>query len=630
MGGMSTAAPEVTQLMALEQQRFANARAFSVAPTASDRRQRQLYVGNLPTGMVTEVTLRELFTTLLTACDGFDGVIGPPVLSVQMHAEASYAFVEFRDEQLRETAMLFNGMELSGKPLKIYAANGYVQPLLPVEALKPPEELLKKLNAQGYGGETPEARKLYVGNLASGVNSAMLKELFTVPLQTVPGTESSTVPPVVCISFDTFETCAFVEFRNAALTTLALSLFNGTELCGRPLRVGRPTGYVAPTPDPSAPSPSVPALLMSTPGTLTVPSHPALPLTFSALAPAASPATVQPPALLPRTSSLPLSEPAWSPARPLTSLPLTFSALEKRAPAAAPPPPLPPTMSSSCNISSFVTSSQPSAGHAAVSIATYFEPEEGLGATSSTAANTAPTSTEIAEVADIISGPAATLANTPNMSTTNGATLPCTAFPSATHPSATLPSAHPSPASAVPFVPGSLGQPVTGAAPAAGPLGSALCPAIPTSGFTTALGNTISPQTIAQMRPAHLMQMFGGVVPQHALGQLRPTPLHPMLGMPTMLPNLLGQPRLPSLMPMPGGMMPCMSLPGSMPLLGAMPCLPTAAPLNPALFGAGMGQLGIPLAANAAQLAFAPSGADQEQPAATPSHGENPNTSTGM
>merc|ERR1719399_2094667 len=176
----------------------------------------------------------------------------------ELRGEGTYAFVEFRDEELRETAMLFSGMEFLGRQVKIYAANGYVQPLIPVVALKPPAELLKKLNVPGNGGESPEARKLYVGNLASAVTTEMLTELFTIPLQTLPGHETTSIPPVIEVKFDFWGHCAFIEFRNSELTTLALSLFDGTELCGRPLKVGRPTGYVALTPD--VPATALPAL----------------------------------------------------------------------------------------------------------------------------------------------------------------------------------------------------------------------------------------------------------------------------------------------------------------------------------------------------------------------------------
>ena len=38
---------------------------------------------------------------------------------------------------------------------------------------------------------------------------------------------------------------AFVEMRDEVIAVTAMR-FNGIELCGRPLRIGRPSGYVQP------------------------------------------------------------------------------------------------------------------------------------------------------------------------------------------------------------------------------------------------------------------------------------------------------------------------------------------------------------------------------------------------
>ena len=94
--------------------------------------------------------------------------------------------------------------------------------------------------------ENRKARELYVGNLTVGlVTAAMLKELFSAPLMTLPGSDKGDgVPPVVDARVDLGGKFAFVEFRDEELATTALSLFNTMELCGRPMQVARPTGYV--------------------------------------------------------------------------------------------------------------------------------------------------------------------------------------------------------------------------------------------------------------------------------------------------------------------------------------------------------------------------------------------------
>ena len=97
----------------------------------NSKKQRELYVGNLPPG-VTEPMMKELFTQVLGACEGFDGSLGPTVLNVQLCGGGTYAFIEFRDEQCCESCMQFTGMVISGKPLKVHALPPFAPPCLPL------------------------------------------------------------------------------------------------------------------------------------------------------------------------------------------------------------------------------------------------------------------------------------------------------------------------------------------------------------------------------------------------------------------------------------------------------------------------------------------------------------------
>ena len=56
-------------------------------------------MGNLPPE-ATEVELTTLFTQLLSACDGFNPILGPPCPNASIAGGHTFAFVEFRDEQL--------------------------------------------------------------------------------------------------------------------------------------------------------------------------------------------------------------------------------------------------------------------------------------------------------------------------------------------------------------------------------------------------------------------------------------------------------------------------------------------------------------------------------------------------
>ena len=95
-----------------------------------------------------------------------------------------------------------------------------------------------------YSSRRQRVRELYVGNLTCGVvTSAMLKELFSAPLLTLPGQESADgMPPVLDARVDAQGKFAFIEFRTEALATTALTLFHNMELCGRSMSVARPTG----------------------------------------------------------------------------------------------------------------------------------------------------------------------------------------------------------------------------------------------------------------------------------------------------------------------------------------------------------------------------------------------------
>lgn len=239
------------------------------------KKQRELYIGNVPTGAVTEPMIKELFSQILQQCEGFDGSTGAPVLNVQLRGGGAaagggtgttFAFVEFRDETLSATIATFNGMELYGRNLKISHPNGYVAPDVPVKTLGIPEDIMKRFGLGSYEAmrrqdKPPQeladrkARELYVGNLTIGmVTSAMLIELFTYPLQKLPlGDDGAGVAcPVVEAKVDQSGKFAFVLFADDQIATMALAIFNKMELCGRPLCVDRPAGY---TTDMSRPLP---------------------------------------------------------------------------------------------------------------------------------------------------------------------------------------------------------------------------------------------------------------------------------------------------------------------------------------------------------------------------------------
>jgi splicing factor U2AF subunit len=113
------------QLMMMRQQQVMN---MLPAQQAGSKKQRELYVGNLTTGMVGEQMLREIFTGLLEAIPGIDKSKGPLLANVQLASEGKFGFIEFRDEEIAATALKFAGIEIAGRSVKIGRPSGYVQP----------------------------------------------------------------------------------------------------------------------------------------------------------------------------------------------------------------------------------------------------------------------------------------------------------------------------------------------------------------------------------------------------------------------------------------------------------------------------------------------------------------------
>lgn len=74
----------------------------------------QVYVGNLVAGLVTEDALRQLFNSTMKAA--FPNHVVPgldPVVSVSMHSEGRYAFVELRSPEMASAALQLSNQACS-------------------------------------------------------------------------------------------------------------------------------------------------------------------------------------------------------------------------------------------------------------------------------------------------------------------------------------------------------------------------------------------------------------------------------------------------------------------------------------------------------------------------------------
>ncbi|KAK9915773.1 hypothetical protein WJX75_003978 [Coccomyxa subellipsoidea] len=100
------------------------------AVAAASKTQREVYVGNLVAGLVTEDALRQLFNSTMAAA--FPNLLAQgleAVVSVSMHSEGRYAFVELRTPEMASAALqLSNQVQLLGQSISVGRPSGYVDP----------------------------------------------------------------------------------------------------------------------------------------------------------------------------------------------------------------------------------------------------------------------------------------------------------------------------------------------------------------------------------------------------------------------------------------------------------------------------------------------------------------------
>jgi len=91
----------------------------------TDKKARDVYVGNLLQNVVTGEMLSEYFTAQLGILPGYEPSTGPVIMNVAMGGMGKFAFLEMRDTTLVDYMMtLDNKLELCGRSLKLGRAKG--------------------------------------------------------------------------------------------------------------------------------------------------------------------------------------------------------------------------------------------------------------------------------------------------------------------------------------------------------------------------------------------------------------------------------------------------------------------------------------------------------------------------
>ncbi|EER16213.1 hypothetical protein Pmar_PMAR003676 [Perkinsus marinus ATCC 50983] len=120
-------APPPMDVSVLRNQGFLPIKAMPTKPS-QNRKQRELYVGNLAIGVVTPQVLHELFEPACKVLPDYDPALGPPVLQAEIRGDGRFAFVEFQNDRLATAALsIFNGMEVLGRRLIVSRPQGFVE-----------------------------------------------------------------------------------------------------------------------------------------------------------------------------------------------------------------------------------------------------------------------------------------------------------------------------------------------------------------------------------------------------------------------------------------------------------------------------------------------------------------------
>ena len=116
----------------LEQQAagFRRLKEQSVEGLGGNKKNKEIYVGNLLVGVVNADALKSLFNSSLAVAFPNENPLVKPVAGIQMSSDMKYAFIQLQTEEMATAAIQLNGMELCGRPLTIARPSGWVDPSL--------------------------------------------------------------------------------------------------------------------------------------------------------------------------------------------------------------------------------------------------------------------------------------------------------------------------------------------------------------------------------------------------------------------------------------------------------------------------------------------------------------------
>jgi len=92
-----------------------------------EKKQREIYVGNLAQGIVTKDILEEFFNQALSHMVS-DPVAYPPVIQVKMEGSGRFAFIELRTQEMAKQAMRMDKLvEIYGRKMNVGRPKGFIE-----------------------------------------------------------------------------------------------------------------------------------------------------------------------------------------------------------------------------------------------------------------------------------------------------------------------------------------------------------------------------------------------------------------------------------------------------------------------------------------------------------------------
>lgn len=231
------------QKQLLAQQLLMSGGGSSTGGLLTDKKQREVYVGNLAIGIVTPDVLKDFFNQVFAHMVP-DPIATPPVVNINMDTTGRFGFVEFRTEDMAAQAMQMDKVvELCGRPMNIGRPKGYVEP--PAGSAPPTSGLHQQLLTQQAAQQPTTVllltNPLPVAQLRNPDDCRVLQE----EVQEEAARHGSVVAVCVPVPPDTVQDLqpgrCYIRYATPEDATKGKSIFDGRTLDDNKIKVG----YVA-------------------------------------------------------------------------------------------------------------------------------------------------------------------------------------------------------------------------------------------------------------------------------------------------------------------------------------------------------------------------------------------------